>query len=90
MLTIFVGNLAPETTENDVRELFAEFGKVRNLKVSFDVFTGNCRGRGLVDMEGHEARAAIAALNGRTYKGNQLRVALERKDFKGGRGGRRR
>jgi hypothetical protein len=38
-------------------------------------------------MEGHEARAAIAALNGKTVKGNSLRVGEER--ARSGRGGRR-
>jgi RNA recognition motif-containing protein len=88
MITMFIRNLAPDTREDDVRELFAEFGTVRGLKLVMDVFSGKCRGFATVDMEGHEARAAMAGLNGRTYKGQSLKVAEERKDK--GRGGPRR
>jgi RNA recognition motif-containing protein len=77
MLKLFVGNLAPETREADVRELFGSHGRVHSIRVATDVFTGRCRGFGFVEMEGHEARAAIAALNGRTYKGQSLKVNLE-------------
>lgn len=78
MLTIFVGNLAAETREAELRELFAQHGTVRSLKMITDVFTGKCRGIGFVDMEGHEARAAIAALNGKTFNGRPLKVNQER------------
>jgi RNA recognition motif-containing protein len=90
MLTIFVGNLSPETRETDLRELFAQYGKVRSLKVMADVFTGKCRGIGFVEMEGHEARAAIAALNGKTFKDRSLKVAQERPDARRGAGRSRR
>lgn len=91
MLTLFVGNLAPETREADLRELFAPYGTVRGLKLATDVFSGKCRGIGFVDMEGHEARAAIAALNGKTFKDRSLKVAQERPEAqrRGKHGGRR-
>jgi RNA recognition motif-containing protein len=77
MLKVFVGNLPPETREIDVRELFATHGRVHSVRVAADVFTGRCRGFGFVEMEGHEARAAITALNGKTFKGQSLKVNLE-------------
>ncbi|PKM46663.1 MAG: RNA-binding protein [Gammaproteobacteria bacterium HGW-Gammaproteobacteria-1] len=91
MKTMFVGNLAPETREDDVRELFSQFGTVRGIKIAMDVFSGNCRGFALVDMEGHETRAAIAGLNGTQYKGKALKVTEEQPKTKGrgGKGGRR-
>ncbi|KPK39580.1 MAG: RNA-binding protein [Gammaproteobacteria bacterium SG8_47] len=89
MKTMYVGNLAPDTTEEDVRALFSQYGTVRNIKLSTDIFTGKCRGFGLVDMEGHEARAAMASLNGTLFKGKGLRVNEEKPRFKRG-GGRRR
>jgi RNA recognition motif-containing protein len=55
------------------------------------VFTRKCRGFGLVDMEGHEARAAMAALNGFLLKGRNIRVGEEQVKGKrrgGGRGRR--
>ena len=78
MLTIFVGNLAADTRENELRDLFSQHGTVRSLKMITDVFTGRCRGIGFVEMEGHEARAAMAALNGKTFKGQPLKVNQER------------
>ncbi len=77
MLTLFIGNLAPETREADLRELFGQYGKVRSLRIVADVFTGKCRGMGFVQMEGHEARAAMAALNGKTFLNRPLKVNQE-------------
>ncbi|MHB8455969.1 MAG: RNA recognition motif domain-containing protein [Acidiferrobacterales bacterium] len=78
MLKIFVGNLPPEAREADLRELFSQHGTVRSIKVAVDVFSGNCRGFAFVEMEGHEARAAIAALNGTSFKGKSIKVNEER------------
>jgi RNA recognition motif-containing protein len=78
MLKMYVGNLPAETTEDDVAALFADYGRVRSLRLARDVFSGQCRGFGFVEMEGHEARAAIAGLDGRDFKGKQLRVNEER------------
>lgn len=88
MIRLRVGNLPSEMNEKEFNELFAEFGRVFNYELTRDIFTGRCRGFGFVDMEGHEARAAIAGLNGKTVKGNSLRVGEERARS-GGRGGRR-
>ncbi len=78
MLTIYAGNLPTDTTEKELAEMFARYGKVRAIKLPQDVFSRKCRGFGFVDMEGHEARAAIAGLNGMDLRGNSLRVNLER------------
>lgn len=77
MQKLFVGNLPPDTTDEDILSLFSQHGKVHSLRLTVDVFTGTCRGFGFVEMEGHEARAAIAGLNGKTFKGRPLRVNLE-------------
>lgn len=89
MRKMFVGNLPPSATEEEVGELFGQFGTVRSLRLARDVFSGSCRGFGFVEMEGHEAKAAIAALDGKEFHGKPLRVNEER-EKKGGRGGRRR
>lgn len=78
MLKIYVGNLPPETTVEEVSELFAQHGKVRSIDVARDIFSGKCRGFGFIEMEGHEARAAISALNGHSLHGNNIRVNQER------------
>ena len=78
MLKMFVGNLSPDTREADLRELFAPHGKVRSVRLTTDVFSGKCRGFGFIEMEGHEARAAMAARNGSTFKGQSIKVNEER------------
>lgn len=88
MKTLFVGNIAPQATENDIMALFGEFGTVRKLQMPRDIFSGKCKGFAFVDMEGHEARAAMAALNGKSFMENSLKVRDE-KAGKKGRGGRR-
>jgi RNA recognition motif-containing protein len=88
MLRIYAGNLPPDMTEKEFTELFAAYGRVRSIELARDIFSGRCRGFGFVEMEGHEARAAIAGLNGRSVRGNILRVNEERP--RGRRGGRRR
>jgi len=74
---MFVGNLPVDASETSVTELFSEFGKVRSIQLASDIFTGKCRGFGFIEMEGHEARAAIAGLDGKNYNGKFLRVAFE-------------
>lgn len=92
MLRIYAGSLPVDTTEKELTELFSAHGKVRSVKLMQDVFSGKCRGFGFVEMEGHEARAAIAGLNGKELRGQIIRVNEERKVEKGGgryAGGRR-
>ncbi len=74
---MYIGNLPPNTTQQDVQQLFSEYGTVRAIKLATDIFTGRCRGFGTVAMEGHEARAAIAGLNGKAVGDKRLRVCFE-------------
>ena len=77
MKKIFVGNLPASTKENELTELFSEYGRVRSIKLASDVFSSQCKGFGFIEMEGHEARAAIAGLNGKDFKGKPMRVNFE-------------
>jgi RNA recognition motif-containing protein len=77
MKKMFVGNLPFDATEDSVQALFSEYGTVRSIRLAADVFSGKCKGFGFVEMEGHEARAAIAGLDGRTFSGKSLRVCFE-------------
>lgn len=88
MKTLFVANIAPGTKESELRELFSNHGTVRGLRLPMDIFSGRCRGFALVDMEGHEAREAMARLDGAVLHGQQIKVKEERPKIKR-RGGRR-
>jgi RNA recognition motif-containing protein len=82
MKTIYVGNLPFSASEDQVRQLFEQFGRVQSVKLISDRETGRPRGFGFVEMEGSEADAAIAALNGQQFGGRSLRIneARERAD----------
>ncbi len=77
MKRLFVGSLPATTSEEAVRELFSPFGKIHSIKLVKDLFSGECKGFGFLEMEGHEARAAIAGLNGKSFEGNYLKVNFE-------------
>ncbi len=87
---MFVGGLPLDSTEESVSELFSAYGTVRSIKLAADVFSGQCKGFGFVEMEGHEARAAIAGLNGKIIGEKSLKVQFEEPRKGGKRGGRRR
>lgn len=86
MKKLFVGSLPGSTTEESLEALFAPFGKVRSLKLAKDLFSGRCKGFAFLEMEGHEARAAMAGLNGKSFEGNSLKVRFEAEKSKGHRG----
>src|SRR5213080_1653262 len=85
---IYVGNLTFQTTADDLRELFAQYGTVTSAQVVSDRDTGRSRGFGFVEMAdgGDEA---IAALNGTQHGGRNLTVneAKPREDRPRGGGG---
>lgn len=73
---LYVGNINYATTEDELTDLFAEFGNIVAVDIVFDRFTGRSRGFGFVEMESEsEAMGAIDALNGREVDGRQLRVS---------------
>lgn len=78
MLTLVVRGLPATATESGLHDLFAAYGKVFAMKVNQDFFTGQLRGFATIEMEGHEARAAIAALNGRDFLGKTIYVDVDK------------
>jgi len=90
MITLSVRGLPRSTTEESLTALFSQYGVVRSLKLVKDLFSGECRGFATIDMEGHEARAAMNALDGSEFQGGQIRVGPDRPRGKRGGGGRRR
>ena len=90
MKKIFVGNLPADASEASVTQLFSEYGRVRSVQIAADVFTGKCKGFGFIEMEGHEATAAIAGLHGKNMGGERgLKVRFEDTKKTGGKRGRR-
>jgi len=76
MLTLNVRGLPRSMTEPALSDLFSKFGRVHKLKLAIDPFKNECRGFAELEMEGHEARAAISGLDGSTHDGGTLRVGL--------------
>jgi len=77
--------LAKSTTEESLTSVFSDFGVVRSIKLVKDLYSGDCKGFATVAMEGHEARAAMSALNGSMVDGNVVRVSPDREMKKRGR-----
>ncbi|NDY55173.1 RNA-binding protein [Desulfovibrio sulfodismutans] len=72
---IYVGNLPFRASEDNVRDLFAQYGAVSSVKLISDRETGKPRGFGFVEMDDDtEAEAAIEALNGKDYEGRSLKI----------------
>ncbi len=95
-MKIYVGNLSFRTTQQELEDLFTNYGSVQEAAVVTDRETGRSRGFGFVTMpEDNEANAAIEALNGTEIEGRTLTVneARPKADrprsggYGGGRGG---
>ena len=69
---LYVGNLSFDSTEEELRTLFSEFGEVHSINLITDRETGRPRGFGFVEMDG--ADAAIAALDKKDFGGRSLTV----------------
>lgn len=89
-MKIYVGNLAYRTTEDDLRNVFEEFGNVDQVDIITDRETGRSKGFGFVEMtDPQEGQAAIDALDGTEVSERTLRVneARPRQPRSGGGGG---
>lgn len=86
---LYVGNLAYGVRDSDLEDMFAAHGSVQSAQVIMDRDTGRSKGFGFVEMESdQEARAAIAALNGKEVEGRTLTVNEARPREEGGGRGR--
>ncbi len=93
-MNIFVGNLTNDVTEEDLTNLFSEYGQVKEVKIIRDMFTQQTKGFGFVEMPGlADAQKAINGINTKEFKGKKLVVnearpkTDTRKRFTGGGGG---
>lgn len=74
-MSVYVGNLSYDATQEDLNQVFQEYGTVKNVKVPTDRETGRPRGFAFVEMESEaEEEAAIEALDGAEWMGRDLRV----------------
>lgn len=88
MAKIYVGNCSYDTTEQELRDVFSEYGEVSSVSVITDRDTGRPRGFAFVEMsDDAAARAAIEAVNGRELGGRTLNVNEARPKTNGGGGG---
>lgn len=75
-MKIFVGNLSFDAVEGDVRKAFGEFGSVASVAIVMDKKGTSSRGFGFVEMlDDQQARAAIAAFDGKNFMGRPLNVS---------------
>lgn len=88
-MSIYVGNLSYEVTQEDINDVFAEYGTVKRVQLPVDRETGRMRGFAFVEM-GTEAEetAAIEALDGAEWMGRNLKVNKAKPRENRGGGGR--
>lgn len=86
-MSVYVGNLSYEVTQEDLSAVFAEYGSVKRVQLPTDRETGRPRGFGFVEMStDDEEAAAIEALDGAEWMGRDLKVnkAKPREDKRSG------
>jgi len=94
-MSIFVGNLSYDISQDDLTDVFKEYGKVQRVHIPVDKETGRKRGFAFVEMESKaQETTAIEALDGaewmgRSIKVNEAREREERAPFNGGGGDRK-
>ncbi|MDJ1171226.1 RNA-binding protein [Roseofilum sp. BLCC_M154] len=85
-MTVYIGNLSYEATEDDLRSVFTDYGSVKRVSLPTDRETGRIRGFAFVDMEKEaDEDSAISNLDGAEWMGRQIRVnkAKPREDNRG-------
>jgi len=74
-MSIYVGNLSYEVTQEHLNQTFGEYGTVKRIQLPADRETGRMRGFAFVEMEKEEQEtAAIEALDGAEWMGRELKV----------------
>lgn len=87
-MNIYVSNLSFHTSEDDLKDLFSQYGSVTSAKIIMDRETNRSRGFAFVEMPSEEdGNAALKGLNGKDVEGRALSVSVarEKEDRGGGR-----
>lgn len=90
-MNIYVGNLALDVTEDDLKQLFTQFGQVASVSIIKDKYSGQSRGFAFVEMPNKpEGEAALVGLKGKALNNRTIDVteARPRQDRGGGYGGK--
>lgn len=86
---IYVGNLPYNTNEDQLREFFAQYGNIEDIKLIVDFNTGRSKGFGFITFATAEAcESAVSAANGAEMGGRKLKVNVARENNDRDRGGR--
>jgi RNA recognition motif-containing protein len=89
-MNIYIGNLDYAVNEQNLQELFQQYGEVTTAKIITDKFTGRSKGFGFVEMSNDgEATSAIEALNGTAMKNRNISVTEARPKEEGSGNGNR-
>jgi len=74
-MNIYVGNLEHQITEDELKQEFEKFGEVTSVKIIKDMYTGESKGFGFVEMpDSAQAKTAMSDMNGKEIKGRTIRV----------------
>ncbi|MBS3780949.1 MAG: RNA-binding protein [Desulfovermiculus sp.] len=71
---MYVGNLAFQSTEDDIQKLFSQYGQVNSVNLITDRETGRSRGFAFVEMEDEAANSAMKNLDGTDFEGRNMKV----------------
>ena len=84
---IYVGNLSYNTTEDELRDYFSQFGNIEDIKLIIDFATGRSKGFGFISYgSDQECESAVATANGYELSGRKLKVNIARDDNRTGGG----
>ena len=78
-MNIYVGNLSYKVEENELRQIFEEYGEVASVKIITDKYSGRSKGFAFIEMNDEEqAKKAIEELNQKEIDGRQIIVNVAR------------
>ena len=84
---IYVGNLSYSTSEDELREFFAQYGNIQDIKLIIDFTTGRSKGFGFITYSSDQDCETALAANGADLDGRKLKVNIAREDARRPAGG---
>lgn len=84
---VYVGNLSYTTSEDELRDFFAQYGNIQDIKLIIDFNTGRSKGFGFITYASDQDCEKALAANGADLGGRKLKVNIAREDNRGAAGG---